>query len=88
MRKKNKTAPRTNGTTMNSKSNAAKDFLTPHWVLECDSCKAEIIRSKISESDLREIFPPKPDIPAGGALQCPSCGKTGTYQRTDFVYRI
>jgi hypothetical protein len=60
----------------------------PNWVLECDRCKAEILRSQIFDNRLQELlFPPKPDLPTGSHLDCPSCGNTGTYQRTDFIYR-
>jgi hypothetical protein len=62
-------------------------ILMPDWVLECDSCKAEIIRSAIADKELRALFPSKPDLPAGSELDCPSCGKTGAYQSRDFIYR-
>jgi hypothetical protein len=35
----------------------------------------------------KKLFPSKPDLPAGSALDCPNCGKTGAYQSTDFIYR-
>jgi hypothetical protein len=59
----------------------------PYWVLECDSCKAELIRSEIADKELGALFPTKPELHAEGQLDCPSCGSSGKYHTTDFIYR-
>jgi hypothetical protein len=65
-----------------------QEFSMPYWVLNCDSCKAEIIRSEITDKEVRALFPTKPELPTDGQLDCPSCGSPGKYHTADFIYRV
>jgi uncharacterized Zn finger protein len=58
------------------------------WILECSNCGLPFHHSVI-EATTMNFFPlAKPHFPEGGSeLQCPNCGKTATYQRTDLKYR-
>ena len=58
------------------------------WILNCRDCGLPFEHSVIDATVMNFFFPAKPDFPAGGSeLQCPNCGKTATYQRTDLIYR-
>jgi hypothetical protein len=58
------------------------------WILECNGCGLPFQHSKIDAAVTNFLSPAKPHFPDGGSeFQCPSCGKTATYQRIDLMYR-
>jgi DNA-directed RNA polymerase subunit RPC12/RpoP len=61
-----------------------------HWMLTCSTCSKEFTHSLIPEKHISAELDliHKPEFPTEGMeLDCPYCGKPGTYQRHDLRYR-
>jgi endogenous inhibitor of DNA gyrase (YacG/DUF329 family) len=59
------------------------------WVLECPSCKQEIIHSLIEKRTIADyFFDKKPDFPDGGlTVDCPNCHKRSVFENRELAYR-
>jgi predicted RNA-binding Zn-ribbon protein involved in translation (DUF1610 family) len=58
-------------------------------ILACGNCGLKFTQSLINDRALADFFLPfKPDaMPARSELECPNCGTTATYQRSDLTYK-
>jgi hypothetical protein len=61
----------------------------PSWILDCAGCGSRFTHSVIEPHEIEDRYlPAKPEFAADGAeLECPSCGQTATYQRSDLRYQ-
>jgi hypothetical protein len=61
----------------------------PSWILNCAGCGSNFTHSIIEECLIEDRYLPlKPEFaPEGAEFECPGCGQTATYQRSDLRYQ-
>ena len=59
------------------------------WMLSCAKCRVLFVHTRIADKFLLDyLLPEKPEFPPGGTvLECPNCGHSAIYQRTDLTYK-
>jgi hypothetical protein len=66
------------------------NFNMPKWILICKKCEFEFEHSQVDDMGMSSLYLlARPEVPpAGNKCVCPNCGFSGTYRRTDLLYRL
>jgi DNA-directed RNA polymerase subunit RPC12/RpoP len=57
------------------------------WALSCRNCGKQFAHSVVTTTDTASfVFPPKPDVETA-EYECPHCGLTAYYKRSDLIYQ-
>jgi len=57
------------------------------WSLRCENCGKAFAHSVVPSTDaISYLTPAKPDVETAD-YECPYCGHTASYKRTDLIYQ-